>query len=67
MDVENKILIKENLSLTNRIDALEKRLEKINKKFELAFQTIRGVGHLVPNLFKKFEDELLKMDEDEQG
>ena len=62
MDLENQILIEENQSLTNRVSTLEKKLEVMNKKFDLAIQTIKGVSHLVPNLFKKFLTELELMD-----
>lgn len=65
MDLENQILIEENKSLTNRVSTLEKKLEVSDKKLNLALELIKGLSHLVPNLFVKFEDELEKMDSGE--
>ena len=62
MDLENQILIEENQSLTNRVSTLERKLEGMSLKFDLAIQTIKGVSHLVPNLFIKFKKELELMD-----
>lgn len=62
MDLENQILIEENQSLTNRVSTLERKLEGMNKKFNLAIELIKGVSHLVPNLVKKFLKELELMD-----
>tara|TARA_Y100001963_G_scaffold63728_1_gene88754 strand:+ start:6910 stop:7134 length:225 start_codon:yes stop_codon:yes gene_type:complete len=65
MDLENQILIEENKSLTNRVSTLEKKLEVSDKKLNLALELIKGLSHLVPNLFVKFEDELERMDSGE--
>ena len=62
MDLENQILIEENQSVPNRVSTLERKLEGMSLKFDLAIQTIKGVSHLVPNLFIKFEKELELMD-----
>ena len=65
MDLENQILIEENQSLTNRVSTLERKLEVSDKKLNLALELIKGLSHLVPNLFVKFENELERMDNGE--
>tara|TARA_B100000927_G_scaffold27294_1_gene20431 strand:+ start:20881 stop:21078 length:198 start_codon:yes stop_codon:yes gene_type:complete len=62
MEIESQILLEENQSLTKRVSNLEKQLKSVNKKFDLALTTIKGVAHLVPNLFVKFEQELENID-----
>ena len=46
-----------NKSLHLRIIELEGLIAQQNKKIDLLFSTINGLGHMLPTLYKKFQDQ----------
>ena len=62
MDIEKQMVLEENKTLVERVSRIEKDIILYKKKFNLCIEFIKSFTHLVPNAVVKFEEEILRMD-----
>ena len=64
--MEDNILIEENNKLTQALENKDKELVRTKKKLKMSLELIKGISYLIPKAIVDFNDELERIDGEDQ-